>query len=129
MTHISIGGVQLDEIRMELNKISNELHQINENTRLHCGDITDLKFANEIIDEQRKAIKILKEENEELKERVKQLQIDNIVIKKRYDTLIHEQLQNKPPIWFTQSAKLTDKQANEIAEAINQSLKERRIKK
>lgn len=61
MTHISIGGVQLDEIRMELNKISNELHQINENTKLHCGDITDLKFANEIIDEQRKAIKILKE--------------------------------------------------------------------
>lgn len=77
MTHISIGGVQLDEIRMELNKISNELHQINENTRLHCGDITDLKFANEIIDEQRKAIKILKEENEELKKRLSDLQKEN----------------------------------------------------
>lgn len=67
MNHISIGGVQLDEIRTELSNISNELHQINENTRLHYGDITDLKFANEIIDEQRKAIKILKEENEQLK--------------------------------------------------------------
>lgn len=93
----------------------------------------------------------LNEENEELKERVKQLQIDNIVIKKRYETLLSEnedlktskeywrekclstgsynKLYNKAPIWFTQSAKLTDKQANEIAEAIEQDLKERRIKK
>lgn len=73
MNHISIGGVQLDEIRTELNKISNELHQINENTRLHYGDITDLKFANEIIDEQRKAIKILKEENKQLKSVIKKV--------------------------------------------------------
>ena len=71
MNHI--GGVQLDEIRIELNKISNELHQINENTRLHYGDITDLRFANEIIDEQRKAIKILKEENKELKSTIKKV--------------------------------------------------------
>ena len=44
----------------------------NENTRLHYGDITDLKFANEIIDEQRKAIKILKEENEQLQFELKE---------------------------------------------------------
>ena len=73
MNHISIGGVQLDEIRTELSNISNELHQINENTRLHYGDITDLKFANEIIDEQRKAIKILKEENKQLKSVIKKV--------------------------------------------------------
>jgi ethanolamine utilization protein EutA (predicted chaperonin) len=73
MNHISIGGVQLDEIRTELSNISNELHQINENTRLHYGDIIDLKFANEIIDEQRKAIKILKEENKQLKSTIKEV--------------------------------------------------------
>lgn len=81
MNHISIGGVQLDEIRIELNKISNELHQINENTRLHYGDITDLKFANEIIDEQRRAIKILKEENEQLKKENERLLMENRRIK------------------------------------------------
>lgn len=77
----------------------------------------------------------LHEENEELKERVKQLQIDNTVLNKRDDTLIHEQLQNKknylhnkPQVWFTQSAKLTDKQIQKVAEAIEQDLKERRIK-
>ena len=90
-------------------------------------------------------------ENEELKERVKQLQIDNTVLNKRYWALISEnedlntskeywrekclskdsynKFHHKPQVWFTQELKLTNKQANEIAEAINQSLKERRIKK
>ena len=92
----------------------------------------------------------LHKENEELKERVKQLQIDNTVLKKRYGALISEnedlntskeywrekclskdsynKFLHKAPIWFTQELKLTDKQIQKVAEAIEQDLKERRIK-
>lgn len=92
----------------------------------------------------------LHEDNEELKERVKQLQIDNTVIKKRYGALISEnedlntskeywrekclskdsynKLYHKAPIWFTQELKLTNKEVNKVAEAIKQDLKQRRMK-
>ena len=92
----------------------------------------------------------LNEENEELKERVKQLQIDNTVLNKRYGALISEnedlntskeywrekclskdsynKFPHKAPIWFTQELKLTNKEVNKVAEAIEQNLKERRIK-
>lgn len=78
-----------------------------------CEKISDLKYENEK----------LKKENKELKTS-KEYWREKCLSKDSYNKLYH-----KAPIWFTQSAKLTDKQANEIAEAINQSLKERRIKK
>ena len=77
-----------------------------------CEKISDLECENED----------LKKENKELKTS-KEYWREKCLSKDSYNKLYH-----KAPIWFTQSAKLTDKQANEIAEAINQSLKERRIK-
>lgn len=75
-----------------------------------------------IISDMEKENEELKKENEELKERVKQLQIDNTVIKKRYETLISEngelknkiyKLHYKPPIWFTKTHILKDKNEEE----------------
>ena len=63
-------------------------------------------------------------ENEVLKSENRQLKAKNELLqnKKNY-------LHNKPPIWFTQSAKLTDNEVGKVAEAIEQDLKERGIKK
>ena len=113
----------------------------------NCCSIKDLKKNWKTVCNK---LNEINEENEELKERVKQLQIDNTVLNKRYGALISEnehlntskeywrekcllkgsynKFHHKAPIWFTQELKLTDKQANKVAEAINQSLKERRIK-
>ena len=113
----------------------------------NCCSITDLKKNWKTVCNK---LNEINEENEELKERVKQLQIDNTVLNKRYWALISEnedlntskeywrekclskdsynKFHHKPQVWFTQELKLTDKQANKVAEAINQSLKERRIK-
>ena len=113
----------------------------------NCCSITDLKKNWKTVCNK---LNEINEENEELKERVKQLQIDNTVLNKRYGALISEnedlntskeywrekclskdsynKFHHKPQVWFTQELKLTDKQANKVAEAINQSLKERRIK-
>ena len=88
----------------------------------NCCSITDLKKNWKTVCDK---LNEVNDENEELKERVKQLQLNNTQQLQNKKNYLHK----KPQVWFTQSHILTDKQANEIAEAINQSLKERRIKK
>lgn len=64
----------------------------------------------------------LNEENEKL-QASKEYWREKCLSKDSYNKLYH-----KTPIWFTQSIKLTDKQINKVAEAIEQDLKERRLK-
>ena len=114
----------------------------------NCCSITDLKKNWKTVCNK---LNEINEENEELKERVKQLQIDNTVLNKRYGALISEnedlntskeywrekclskdsynKFHHKAPIWFTQELKLTNKEVNKVAEAIEQNLKEKENKK
>lgn len=68
-------------------------------------------------------------ENEELKKENKDLKTsqeywrEKCLSKDSYNKFHH-----KAPIWFTQEIKLTNKEVNKVAEAIEQDLKERRIK-
>lgn len=64
----------------------------------------------------------LKKENEDLKTS-KEYWREKCLSKDSYNKLYH-----KAPIWFTQELKLTNKEVNKVAEAIEQNLKERRIK-
>lgn len=100
---------------------------------LEVLDVTDTAFFLKLTDDAIKHYTRVEEkiidENEKLKKENKDLKTSKEYWRKKclskdsYNKLYH-----KAPIWFTQSAKLTDKQANEIAEAIEQDLKERRIK-
>lgn len=71
----------------------------------------------------------LHEENEELKKENNDLKTskeywrEKCLSKDSYNKFHH-----KTPIWFTQELKLTNKEVNKVAEAIEQDLKERRIK-
>ena len=87
----------------------------------NCCSITDLKKNWKTVCDK---LNEVNEENEELKERVKQLQLNNtqqLQNKKNY-------LHNKPQVWFTQDIILKDKELDKVAEAIEQDLKQRRIK-
>lgn len=103
-----------------------------ENKRFNLDNFDSTREILELLDTQGLIISDMEKEIEELRERVKQLQIDNTVLKKRYDTLIYEKLNNKnnklyskPPVWFTQDITLTDKEEGKVAEAIKKDLKER----
>lgn len=70
----------------------------------------------------------LNNENEELKKENNDLKTskeywrEKCLSKDSYNKFHH-----KAPIWFTQELKLTNKEVNKVAEAIEQDLKERRL--
>ena len=76
------------------------------------------RVENKIMNENKK----LKKENEELKTS-KEYWRKKCLSKDSYN-----KFHFKPPIWFTQDITLTDKQARKVAKAIEQDLKQRRIK-
>ena len=71
----------------------------------------------------------LNEENEELKQENEDLKTSKEYWRKKcLSKDSYNKFHFKPPIWFTQDITLTDKQARKVAKAIEQDLKQRRIK-
>lgn len=75
-----------------------------------------------LLNELHKENEELKKENEDLNTS-KEYWREKCLSKDSYNKFLH-----KAPIWFTQEIKLTNKEVNKVAEAIEQDLKERRIK-
>ena len=80
------------------------------------------EYMQGLTDCHNKEVEELREENNDLKTS-KEYWREKCLSKDSYNKFHH-----KAPIWFTQELKLTNKEVNKVAEAIEQNLKERRIK-
>lgn len=84
--------------------------------------IEDARLIRNILNELYDENEELKKENNDLKTS-KEYWREKCLSKDSYN-----KFHFKAPIWFTQEIKLTNKEVNKVAEAIEQDLKERRIK-